>query len=68
MRLISYTGMRRAEGFALFWSDIDFENKKINVSKAVTINDDGKLILGPTKNGYPRELFIDDVTLGVLKE
>lgn len=66
--LISCTGMRRAEGFALTWSDIDFKNKKINVSKAVTINDEGKLMLGPTKNGHPRELFIDDVTLKVLKE
>lgn len=68
LRLVSYTGMRRREGFALTWSDIDFNNKKINVSKAVTIDDEGKLILGPTKNGYPREIYIDDVTLEVLKE
>ena len=68
LRLISYTGMRRAEGFALSWSAIDFRNKKINVSKAVTIDDDGNLILGSTKNGYPRELFIDDVTLAILTE
>lgn len=30
-----YTGMRQGEALALTWSDIDFENKRIIVSKAV---------------------------------
>jgi len=30
-----YTGMRQGEALALTWSDIDFENKRIIVSKAI---------------------------------
>jgi integrase len=68
LRLLAYTGMRRAEGFALTWSDINFKDKTITVSKAVTFDEDGILVLGPTKTSNTRELYIDDTTVNILKE
>lgn len=68
LRTISFLGLRRAEGFALTWSDINFNDKTIMINKAVTLDNDGKLILGPTKTGNKRELYVDDTTLNILKE
>lgn len=34
--LIMYTGIRRGEALGLMWSDIDFENKTINICRNVT--------------------------------
>ncbi|MER2006810.1 MAG: site-specific integrase [Psychrobacillus sp.] len=68
LRTISYLGLRRAEGFALIWSDVDFDKKMISINKAVTRDSEGKLILGPTKTGEERILHVDDKTLEILKE
>ncbi len=32
-----FTGLRTGEQLALFWSDIDFENKKINIDKSLSL-------------------------------
>ncbi|WQV36378.1 site-specific integrase [Helicobacter pylori] len=33
-----FTGLRTGEQLALFWSDIDFENKKINIDKSLNLS------------------------------
>lgn len=63
--LIAFTGMRRGEVFALRWADINFEEHEIRINKAVKRGESG-LYLGPTKNGDPRTIKIDEKTLAYL--
>lgn len=64
--LLAYSGMRKSEGFALMWRDIDFMNNEIRITKAVARGKKG-LYLGPTKNGLPRTIKLDDKTMELLK-
>ncbi|MAZ48955.1 MAG: hypothetical protein CME65_10345 [Halobacteriovoraceae bacterium] len=50
------TGMRNGELFALTWTDVDFENKVISVTKAWTLKDG----LGPTKSTRNRYIPISN--------
>lgn len=68
LRVLSYTGIRRAEGFALKWNDINFEKKEITINKAVSYDENGRLIITDTKTCDFRVLIIDDNTLKILKE
>lgn len=42
-----YCGFRKSETLALCWSDIDFENKTINISKSVGKSEEGAVIKRP---------------------
>ncbi|PIC80701.1 site-specific integrase [Sporosarcina sp. P18a] len=64
--LLSFSGMRKSEGFGLMWRDIDFVNNEIRINKAVARGEQG-LYLGPTKNGLPRTIKMDDTTMILLK-
>ncbi|MFJ7971743.1 tyrosine-type recombinase/integrase [Psychrobacillus sp. NPDC096389] len=64
--LLSFSGMRKSEGFGLMWRDIDFVNSEIRINKAVARGEQG-LYLGPTKNGLPRTIKMDDTTMKLLK-
>lgn len=68
LRLLSYAGIRRAEGFALYWGDIDFDKQEIIVDKAVSYDRDGTLIISTTKTSDHRVLKIDCHTLDILTE
>ena len=51
--LAIYTGLRKGELLALKWSDIDFKNDLVRVSKAVTIVDGEQVCKAPkTKTSY----------------
>lgn len=65
---LAYTGLRRGELLGLEWSDIDFKNKTISVSKTlVTIN--GKLSTqSPKTKRSKRTISLDDSTVQVLKD
>lgn len=65
---LAYTGLRRGELLGLEWSDIDFKNKTISVSKTlVTIN--GKLSTQtPKTKRSARTISLDDSTVQVLKD
>lgn len=67
-RLLGYTGMRKSECLALHWDDIDYENKELHVTKAISIDEDSKIFLGDTKNGEARIIKIDLKTAEILKE
>ncbi|MDF2064972.1 tyrosine-type recombinase/integrase [Bacillus sp. Cr_A10] len=60
---LSYTGLRRGEGFGLQWKNIDFENKTLTVER-----NRGYYGVGTpkTKNSY-RTIKIDDVLINQLK-
>ena len=51
--LAIYTGLRKGELLALKWSDIDFQNNVVQVSKAVTLVDGKQVCKTPkTKSSY----------------
>lgn len=63
---ILYTGLRRGEVAALKWSDIDFQNKEIHVSKSMSfVTNQGKL--KSTKTGKIRIIPILNKTYEILK-
>lgn len=63
--LYCYTGMRRGEGVALIWEDINFETKVISIRRA---SDSGlrKAVKKP-KTDSSRTIAIDDDDVAVLK-
>ena len=66
LRVISYTGIRRAEGFALTWGDINFDSNEIRINKAISRGKNCPLYLKITKNGVIRTISIDNETIALL--
>lgn len=68
-RLLAYTGMRRGEGLALNWKDIDFKNKTITISKTVTVGTAGQYISSsPKTTSGNRTIAVDDETLSIIQD
>lgn len=65
--LLAFSGMRKGEAFALMWKDINFTSSEIRINKAIARGEQG-LYLGPTKNGLPRTIKMDNTTMQLLKE
>ena len=63
-----YTGLRIGEVLALTTKDIDFTNNTITVSKTLTQNKNGKVIMGKTTKteNSIRTLFIDNKVKSIL--
>lgn len=67
-RLLAFTGIRRSEGLALTWSDINFNTNQLTINKAVKLGEQGKYI-GNTKNKQSnRVISFDNNTAAVLKK
>ena len=67
VHLISYTGLREGEAIALKWSDIDFENKKITISRTASKSEGGQALQTPKTNRSYRTISVDQNTLLILK-
>lgn len=67
-RLLAFTGMRKGEALALKWSDIDFDNKTVNINKAVSRKATGLYIQTPKTPASIRRISLDDKTLNILKD
>ncbi|MGD6898653.1 tyrosine-type recombinase/integrase [Bacillus infantis] len=65
--LAAYTGMRKGEILGLHWSDIDFEEKTIRITKTLYKIKDQYLINEPKTKNSIRTIYIDDDILRVLK-
>ncbi|MCA9016046.1 MAG: site-specific integrase, partial [Planctomycetaceae bacterium] len=52
-----FTGMRQGESLALSWSDIDWENNRIRISRTLT-DHKGKAVIGETTKTEAGERFI----------
>lgn len=68
---LSYTGMRVGEALALKWSDIDFENSTISITKTLfhPSNHGAKYqLLTPKTHGSIRTIFIDEFIQTILKK
>ncbi|MBD8036618.1 site-specific integrase [Solibacillus sp. A46] len=66
--VLAYTGMRKGELLALKWTDIDFENHEITVSKAISLDYNNKIYLKSTKTGKTRIISIDSNTENILMQ
>ncbi|WP_187834681.1 site-specific integrase [Helicobacter pylori] len=60
-----FTGLRTGEQLALLWSDIDFENKKININKSLNISG---VITSPKNKPSIREVDLLEPVEKILKE
>lgn len=68
VHLLSYTGLREGEALALKWSDINFENKQIAITKTATRIHGKQIIQEPKTKKSIRTVSIDDATLTTLKK
>ena len=66
IKLMLYTGLRPGETAALLWSDIDFQNKIIHVSK--TLGSGTNAIKAPKTKAGVRDVPIPDVLFSNLKD
>ncbi len=60
-----FTGLRTGEQLALLWSDIDFENKKINIDKSLNLSG---VITTPKNKSSIREVDLLEPVEKILKE
>lgn len=67
-RLLAFTGARKGEVLALYWSDIDFNNKSISFRKTLVTTKGLQLLQTPKTADSRRVISIDDETLGWLKK
>ncbi|MBU5369592.1 site-specific integrase [Enterococcus avium] len=66
-RLLAFTGLRGGEALALEWNDIDFDKKRLTVSKSISQTRKGFKVSSPkTKSSY-RTITLDDKTVRTLK-
>ncbi|WP_294743769.1 tyrosine-type recombinase/integrase [uncultured Exiguobacterium sp.] len=67
-RLLSFSGMRKGEALALKWTDLNFMNNEIKISKAISRGKNNQLYLKSTKTGTVRNIKMDDQTIQILKQ
>ncbi len=60
-----FTGMRTGEQLELLWSDVDFENKKINIDKSINLSG---VITSPKNKPSIREVDLLEPVEKILKE
>ncbi|WP_219027810.1 site-specific integrase [Helicobacter pylori] len=60
-----FTGLRTGEQLALFWSDVDFKNKKINIYKSLNLSG---VITSPKNKPSIREIDLLEPVEKILKE
>ena len=67
-RLMAFSGMRVGEALALNWSDIDYENKTITISKNLSQTKQGYVVSTTKTKKSNRTISLDDRTLLTLKK
>jgi len=63
------SGLRQGEQLGLKPEDIDWENKLLHIKRAITLDENGKIIEGRTKNRYSRRTIkLTPIMYGALEE
>ena len=65
--LLAFTGLRTGEAIGLIWSDVDFENKRLDISRTAVIVNKKQTVQDPKTKRSKRVITLDDETLNVLK-
>ena len=65
--LLAFTGLRIGEAIGLMWSDIDIENKRLNISRTAVKIGKEQTVQDPKTKRSKRVITLDDETLNVLK-
>ncbi|PYF05933.1 tyrosine-type recombinase/integrase [Ureibacillus chungkukjangi] len=69
LRLLIFTGIRKGELLVLKWGDVDFKMKTLNIYEAYSYSKyNNRNNVGPTKSKHSRTIFLDDITLNILKQ
>ncbi|MGK4017687.1 tyrosine-type recombinase/integrase [Weissella paramesenteroides] len=67
-RMLAFTGMRRGELLALKWTDIDYKNNLIHITKNLVTSSGVKEVIHPPKTkAGKRDVKVDDNTLAILR-
>lgn len=65
--LLAFTGLRTGEAIGLIWSDVDFENKRLDISRTAVVVNKKQIVQDPKTKRSKRVITLDDETLNVLK-
>ena len=65
--LLAFSGLRTGEAIGLMWSDVDFENKSLSISRTAVVIGDKQTVQDPKTKRSKRVITLDDETLNVLK-
>jgi len=65
--LLAFTGLRIGEAIGLMWSDVDFENKRLNISRTAVKIGKEQTVQDPKTKRSKRVITLDDETLNALK-
>ena len=65
--LLAFSGLRTGEAIGLMWSDVDFENKLLGISRTAVVIGDKQIVQDPKTKRSTRVITLDDETLNVLK-
>lgn len=65
-RLLAFTGLRKGELLALYWSDIDFMQKTLRVRKTLAEPKGGHILQTPKSVASRRIISLDDKTISFL--
>ena len=67
-RMLAFTGMRRGELLALKWTDIDYKNNLIHITKNLVTSSGVKEVIHPPKTkAGKRDVKVDNNTLAILR-
>ena len=67
IKILYHTGCRIGECIALTWDDIDFENKKISITKQLQSQEGGKIkVVPPKTESSIRDVYFDDILCDAL--
>ncbi|WP_249274576.1 tyrosine-type recombinase/integrase [Streptococcus pseudopneumoniae] len=65
--LLAFSGLRTGESIGLMWSDVDFENKLLSISRTAVVIGKKQTVQDPKTKRSKRVITLDDETLNVLK-
>ena len=69
LKLMIYTGLRRGEVAALEWSDFDFDNKILHVTKNLQyVESEGGWYITSPKSGLARTIPLSEPLIEIMKE
>lgn len=67
-RLLAFSGMRKGEALALFWTDLDFEHNIIHINKSAGYVPGNTYLDKPKTKSSIRDVYVDQKTMDILAD